>query len=121
MYWKIVVSAWRRISRVLRQARRLFPFVEFERLIGDAGYQGPKMAATVARTGIWKMQIVRRCDRHLFVMLPKIWIVEHTIGWTSRNLRLASDFERHCPIAAAFVRMAMIHIMLRWLAAKPSA
>jgi hypothetical protein len=28
---------------LLRQARRLFPFVE--RIIGDAGYQGPKMAA----------------------------------------------------------------------------
>ena len=34
---------------LLRQARRLFPFVE--RIIGDAGYQGPKMAAAVARTG----------------------------------------------------------------------
>ena len=54
---------------LLRQARRLFPFVE--RIIGDAGYQGPKMATTVARTGTWKMEIVRRCDRHRFVVLPK--------------------------------------------------
>lgn len=49
------------------------------------------------------------------------WIVERTIGWISRNRRLARDFERHCRIAAAFVRMAMIRIMLRRLAAKPSA
>jgi hypothetical protein len=28
---------------LLRQARRLFPFVE--RIIGEAGYQGPMMAA----------------------------------------------------------------------------
>ena len=96
---------------LLRQARRLFPFVE--RIIGDAGYQGPKMAAAVARTGTWKMEIVRRCDRHHFVVLPKRWIVERTIGWISRNRRLARDFERHCRIAAAFVRMAMIRIMLR--------
>jgi hypothetical protein len=34
---------------LLRQARRLFPFVE--RIIGDAGHQGPKMAAAIARTG----------------------------------------------------------------------
>jgi hypothetical protein len=47
--------------------------------------------------------------------------VERTIGWISRNWRLARDFERHCRIAAAFVRMAMIRIMLRRLAAKPSA
>jgi transposase len=104
---------------LLRQARRLFPFIE--RLIGDAGYRGPKMAAAVARTGTWTLEIVRRCDRHRFVVLPKRWIVERTIGWISRNRRLARDFERHCRIAAAFVRMAMIRIMLRRLAAKPSA
>ena len=71
--------------------------------------------------GTWKIEIVRRCDRHRFVVLPKRWIVERTIGWISRNRRLARDFERHCRIAAAFVRMAMIRIMLRRLAAMPSA
>jgi transposase len=100
------------------QARRLFPFIA--RLIGDAGYQGPKMAAVVARTGRWTIEIVRRCDCHRFVVLPKRWIVERTSGWISRNRRLARDFERHCRIAAAFVRMAMIRIMLR-LVATPSA
>jgi len=112
---------------LLRQARRLFPFIA--RLIGDAGYQGPKMAAAVARTGHWRIEIVRRCDRHRFVVLPKRWIVERTIGWISRNRRLArgdrrsarGHFERHCRIAAAFVRMAMIRIMLRRLAPTPSA
>ena len=43
---------------LLRQARRLFPFIE--RLIGDAGYQGPNMAAAVARTGTWKIEIMLR-------------------------------------------------------------
>jgi transposase len=52
---------------------------------------------------------------------PRSAHVERTIGWISRNRRLARDFERHCRIAAAFVRMAMIRIMLRRLAAKPSA
>ena len=103
---------------LLRQARRLFPFIE--RIIGDAGYQGPKMATAVARTGAWEIEIVRRCDRHKFVVLPKRWIVERTIGWISRNRRLARDFERHCRIAAAFVRMATIRIMLRRLAATRS-
>ena len=36
---------------LLRQARRRFPFVE--RVIGDAGYQGPRMAVAVARTCCW--------------------------------------------------------------------
>ena len=104
---------------LLRQARRLFPFVE--RVIGDAGYQGPKMAAAMMRTGAWAPEIVRRCDRHRFVVLPKRWIVERTIGWIGRNRRLARDFERHLRIAAAFVRMAMIRLMLRRLTATTSA
>jgi hypothetical protein len=34
---------------------------------------------------------------HKFVVLPKRWIVERTLGWAwiSRNRRLARDFERY--------------------------
>src|SRR5215204_2143037 len=99
---------------LLREARRSFPFIE--RIIGDAGYQGQKMQAAVARTGSWELQIVRRCDRHRFVVLPKRWIVERTLAWISRCRRLARDYERHARKAAAFVRLAMIRLMLRRLA-----
>ena len=54
---------------LLREARRSFPFLE--RIIADAGYQGRKMEAAVARTGAWDLQIVRRCDRHRFVVLAQ--------------------------------------------------
>ena len=99
---------------LLREARRSFPFIE--RIIADAGYQGRKMEAAVARTGRWELQIVRRCDRHRFVVLPKRWIVERTLAWISRCRRLARDYERHARKAAAFVRLAMIRLMLRRLA-----
>lgn len=104
---------------LLRQVRRLFPFIQ--RIIGDAGYQGPKMAAAVARTGTWTIEIVKRRDRHRFVVLPKRWIVERTLAWISRNRRLARDYERHTRTAAAFVQLAMIRLMLRRCTAKPSA
>jgi transposase len=89
-----------------REARRSFPFVE--RIIGDAGSQGQKMEAAVARPGFWELPIVRRCDRHRLVVLPKRWIVERTLAWISRCRRLARDYERHARKAAAFVRLAMI-------------
>ena len=98
----------------------LYPFLL--KLYADAGYQGPKFQdglKAVCRSV--NVEIVRRRDLHKFVVLPKRWIVERTIGWISRNRRLARDFERHCRIAAAFVQMAMIRVMLRRLAAKPSA
>jgi transposase len=108
---------------LLREARRSFPFIE--RIIADAGYQGRKMEAAVARTGRWELQIVRRCDRHRFVVLPKRWIpgssprTERTLAWISRCRRLARDYERHARKAAAFVRLAMIRLMLRRLAVTP--
>src|SRR3954447_14931038 len=98
---------------LLREARRSFPFIE--RIIADAGYQGRTMEAVVARTGAWELQIVRRCDRHRFVAPPKRWIVERTLAWISRCRRLTRDYERHARKAAAFVRLAMIRLMLRRL------
>jgi transposase len=102
-----------------RQARKLFPFVE--RIIGDGGYQGPKMAAAVARTGTWSLQIVRRSDLHKFVVLPLRWRVERTFAWISQCRRMARDYERHARKAAAFVRLAMIRVMLRRLTATASS
>ena len=92
----------------------LFPFIE--RIFADAGYQGPKTAAVMTRTGRWAIEIVKRSEMHNFVVLPKRWIVERTLAWISRNRRLSRDFERHATTTAAFVRLAMIRIMLRRLA-----
>jgi len=100
---------------LLRRARRLFPFIE--RIFADGGYAGQKMALVVWRTGAWKLQIVKRSDAKGFEVLPKRWIVERTFAWISRNRRLARDFERYAATAVAFVRLAMIRIMLRRLAA----
>src|SRR6478735_6344131 len=84
-------------------------------ILVDAGYQGPKMTKVVADTGCWTLQIVKRSDAHRFVVLPKRWIVERTFAWISRNRRLARDFERYARTVAAFVRLAMIRVMLKRL------
>jgi transposase len=74
-------------AAVLRQARRSFPFIE--RIYADGGYQWPIMAKTVGKTGPWRLEIVKRCDLHRFVVLPKRWIVERTFAWISHCRRLA--------------------------------
>jgi transposase len=96
-----------------RRTRRLFPFLE--RIFADAGYQGAKAAAAIAKTGTWKLEIVKRAERHRFVVLPRRWVVERTLAWISRNRRLARDFERYARSVTAFIRLAMIRIMLRRL------
>jgi transposase len=100
-------------EEVLRQTRRSFPFIEV--IFADAGYQGPKMAETVATTGKWRIDIVKRKDVPRFEVVPKRWIVERTLAWISHFRRLARDFERYARTVAAFIRLAMIRIMLRRL------
>jgi transposase len=101
-----------------RRTRRRFPFIE--RIFADANYQGPKLAAAIATTGTWTIEIVKRNELHRFVVLPKRWIVERTLAWISRCRRLAKDFERHARKAVAFIRLAMIRLMLRRLTAASS-
>jgi len=96
-----------------RRTRRLFPFIES--IFADAGYQGARTVAAIAKTGAWTLRIVKRTELHRFVVLPKRWIVERTLAWISRNRRLARDFERYARTAAAFVRLAMIRLMLKRL------
>ncbi len=55
-----------------------------------------------------------------FEPLPKRWIVERPFSWLNRCRRLAKDVENLARTALAFLRLAMIRLMLRRLA-RPSA
>jgi transposase len=72
------------------------------------------METIVARTGMWKLQIVRRCDQHRFVVVPKRWIVERTSLGSAVVVGSPAIYERHAPKAAVFV-LAMTRLMLRRL------
>jgi transposase len=92
-----------------------FPFLK--RIFADSAYAGP-----VFRGGLTSIlpglvtEIVRRSDQAKgFVVLPKRWIVERTIGWLGRCRRLAKDWENLSQSALAFLRLASIRLMLRKL------
>jgi hypothetical protein len=51
-----------------------------------------------------------------FALQKKRWIVERTFGWLNRSRRLAKSFERTTQSDAAFVHVAMIHLMVKRLA-----
>jgi transposase len=102
---------------VLQAVRKLFPFVE--RIFADGGYQGAATAAAVRALGPWQIEIVKRTDLHRFVVLPKRWIVERTFSWIGRNRRLSKDYENRTRFAVAYLRLAMIRLMLRRLIQTP--
>jgi putative transposase len=50
-----------------------------------------------------------------FVVQPKRWIVERTFGWLGRSRRLSKEYERTPESSEAFIKVAMIHLMVRRL------
>jgi hypothetical protein len=50
-------------------ALAVFPFIKC--IFADAAYQGPKTAAAIAKTGTWKLEIVKRDELHRFLVLPR--------------------------------------------------
>jgi transposase len=53
-----------------------------------------------------------------FQVLQWRWIVERTFGWLNRSRRLSKDFEALPETTEAWIRIAMIQVMIRRLAAK---
>jgi transposase len=92
----------------------LYPFLL--KLGANSGYQGAKFRTGLqAVCGQLNIEIVWRCDRHNFVVLPKRWIVKRTIAWLNRCRRIARDWECLNRSALVFLRWASIHRMLRRL------
>jgi transposase len=95
----------------------MFPFLL--KLYADSGYQGPKFQQGLKKVcQRINVEIVKRSDVGKFVVLPKRWIVERTIGWLNRCRRLAKDWECLNQNALAFLRWASVRLMLRKLCRK---
>ena len=92
-----------------------FPFLQ--KLFADSAYAGPVFQDGLAKINPGLVvEIVRRSDQAKgFVVLPKRWIVERTIGWLGRCRRLAKDWENLNHNARAFLCLASIRLMLRKL------
>ena len=91
-------------------------FPSLLRLYADSGYQGAKFQQGVKRVcRRINVEIVKRSNATKFVVLPKRWIVERTIGWLNRCRRLAKDWECLNRNGLAFLRWASIRIMIRRL------
>ena len=98
-----------------KRTRARFPFIEV--VFGDAGYRGERVAGTARSSGTWRIEIITRHETDQgFIVQAKRWIVERTLAWISRHRRLARDVECLARSAVAFIRLAMIKIMMRRLA-----
>jgi putative transposase len=82
----------------------------------DTAYSGEKLITWVAglRTeNPVELEIVPRKKRQQgFEVLPWRWIVERTFGWLGRYRRMSKEYDTLPATTEAFIRIAMIKLML---------
>lgn len=100
---------------VLREARARFP--DLRHVFADGGYAGEGLRQALAPLGDLKLEIIRRCDQARgFVLLPRRWVVERTLGWFGRSRRLAKDWDASTASSTAMTLIASTKILTRKIA-----
>jgi transposase len=95
------------------------PVSRVGRMFADSKYHNHALDTWVADNAQWKLVIVRRPEGQAgWVRLPIRWTVERTFAWLGKCRRLSKDRERSVMSAEAFVKLAMIHLMLNRLEPK---
>jgi transposase len=79
----------------------------------DQGYTGEAAAAQAEAHGI-RLEVVKLPEaKRGFVLLPRRWVVERSIGWAARFRRLARDYERLPETLAGLHYLAFAILMLK--------
>jgi putative transposase len=76
-------------------------------IFADGGYSG-EFEAFVRKTFRWMLEIIRKpLGVKTFQVLPKRWIVEHTLGWLTAHRRLCVDYERKVKSSEAMIQLIL--------------
>jgi len=85
----------------------------------DEGYQGNLQTQQIqSDLGVELVLVARPSKRKGFQVLPRRWVVERTFAWLGRYRRLSKDYEFRAQTSAAWIYLAMSHLMLRRLASR---
>jgi putative transposase len=85
-------------------------------MYGDSKYHNMKLYEWVEANAPWVLAIVRRPKgSEGWVKLPIRWTVERTFAWLGRCRRLSKDREKSVLSSESFVKLAMIHLMVKRL------
>ena len=95
------------------------PVGRVRRVFADNKYHNFTLYEWVEKKARWDLVIVRRPDGEKgWVKLPIRWTVERTFAWLGKCRRLSKDRERSVLSSEAFIKLAMIHLMLNRLQPK---
>jgi len=82
------------------------------KVLGDDGYSGETFAGAVMTLLNAEVEIVKRNELHTFVVLPKRWIVERSLGWLDHFRRLWKDCERKLHTVHQMLVLVFISLLL---------
>src|ERR1051326_9577474 len=92
------------------------PMSRVGRMFADSKYHNYALYRWVAEQARWELVIVRRPEgAEGWVKLPIRWTVERTFAWLGKCRRLTKDREGNVSSAEAFIKLAMIQLMLHRL------
>jgi putative transposase len=99
---------------LLRRLKRLYPWLRV--VFADGVYD--RLAALLAcfLLGLTLVVIRRLAGGEGFVVVPRRWVAERTLGWLGRWRRLSRDYEELPEVSETMIKLAMIRLMLHRLA-----
>jgi transposase len=98
---------------ILKWLKRALPGVHH--IFADGGYRG-QLIATAKRAWNIVVEVVKKPAEQIgFAVLPRRWVVERTFSWLLRRRRLVRDYERLPEVHEAFVKWAMVGLMVNRL------
>ena len=102
------------VGDLLRRLKRLYPWLRL--VFADGAYD--RLAALLAcfLLGLTLIVVRRLAGSAGFVLLPRRWVAERTLGWLGRWRRLSKDYEELPEVAETMVKLATIRLMLHRLA-----
>jgi len=102
------------LHALLRRVKPLYPWLRA--VFADSVYN--RLAALLAcfLAGLVLIVVRRVAGTIGFVVQPRRWVVERSLGWLGRWRRLSKDYEALPEVSGAMVTLAMIRLMLQRLA-----
>jgi putative transposase len=102
------------VGDLLKRLKRLYPWLKI--VFADSVYD--RLAALLAcfLLGLTLIVVRRLAGSEGFVLLPRRWVAERTLGWLGRWRRLSKEYEELPEVSETMVKLAMIRLMLHRLA-----
>ncbi len=102
------------LGDLLKRVKPLYPWLRA--VFADSIYN--RLAALLAcyLAGLALIIVGRVAGSTGFVVQPRRWVVERSLGWLGRCRRLSKDYEALPEVSEAMVTLAAIRLMLHRLA-----